>query len=557
MTVRPGRKPVRQSAQTPQVYKTVSIPAPSLGLIANTNLDTPKPGGAYLLENIIPTATGARLRRGSERHAIVSTDESPVVSLFQYVNGNAKYKFAATATDIYDITAPSFADLEFLTDSSGSFLTLPTGEFLITSDPAAATISGFAGGEWSSVQFATSGGVYLRLVNGVDTPLVFDGTSFGTSPAITSLDVSFDPRNLSYTWVHQQRVFFVEKDTLSAWYLPADSIGGAAVELPLAGVFNLGGSLLFGSTWSLETGAGGLSEQCIFVTTEGEVAVYQGADPSTSSTWAKVGIYKIGKPLGPNAHFRAGGDIVIATDIGLIPLSQAIQKDFAVLSPSAVSASIETIWNDEVTLRSGGDWNCIVWSKNQIAIIVPPKLSGQSAVMYAVNTRTGGWAKITGWDATCLLVYEDRLYFGTDDGHILEANVTGLDVAETYTGKYIPLFSDYDMPGYKTSGMSRTVLRAPTPVTDKMSMLAEYSTSLPTPPDATVISQSGTWGTAVWGTDTWGASVEKSTYAVWRSTPNNGNSLAPTFQVTSGSLTPLDIEIIKTEITFIPSDAIA
>jgi hypothetical protein len=46
-----------------------------------------------------------------------------------------------------------------------------------------------------------------------------------------------DPTTLSYVWAHQRRLFFIKKDSLSAWYLPADSIGGAAVELPLGGVF--------------------------------------------------------------------------------------------------------------------------------------------------------------------------------------------------------------------------------------------------------------------------------------------------------------------------------
>src|SRR3546814_7978346 len=57
----------------------------------------------------------------------------------------------------------------------------------------------------------------------------------------------------------------------------------------------------------------GLSEQNIFVSTEGEVAVYQGSDPGEAATWSKVGVYRIGKPLGARAHFRGGGDIAIAT----------------------------------------------------------------------------------------------------------------------------------------------------------------------------------------------------------------------------------------------------
>src|SRR3546814_8798766 len=68
----------------------------------------------------------------------------------------------------------------------------------------------------------------------------------------------------------------------------ADSIGGPAEPFPLGGVFGLGGSLLFGSAWSIDSSSdSGLSEQNIFVSTEGEVAVYQGSDPGEAATWSK------------------------------------------------------------------------------------------------------------------------------------------------------------------------------------------------------------------------------------------------------------------------------
>lgn len=50
------------------------------------------------------------------------------------------------------------------------------------------------------------------------------------------------PEDLNYVWVYKNRLFFVEKDSLNAWYLPVDSIGGAAEKFPLGGVFTRGGS---------------------------------------------------------------------------------------------------------------------------------------------------------------------------------------------------------------------------------------------------------------------------------------------------------------------------
>ena len=620
MIPRAARRTPRQSAQKPTVYKTVSIPAPTLGLIANANLAAPQPGGAFVLENYLATATGAILRRGSEAYAQL-TDAGDITSLFTYLNGNNQSMFCATADSIYDISSSVFS---FLVDDDGDNLVDDLSNPLIDSS-ITASMNGFTGGQWSTVQFATSGGIFLDMVNGLDDKLLYDGTTFypidgedlnalnydggtadftvgemltgGTSgataiirkvsgstatgtlylgavtggpfqdnEAITSAGgaavangttslkfgamTGVDTDKLSQNWVYQSRIFYVEKDSLSAWYLAASSISGAATELPLGGVFTLGGSLLFGSAWSLETGAGGLSEQCIFVTTEGEVAVYQGSDPSDATKWSKVGIYRIGKPLGQNAHFRAGGDIVIATDIGLIPLSQALQKDFAVLSPSAISAQIETIWNEEVKQRSAGNWNCLVWSESQMAIVVPPQTENLPAVMYIANSRTGGWSKFTGWQANCLVVFQGRLFFGSNGGAVIEGNVTGTDLGVPFTGVYVPMFNDLGAPGRKIAGMSRAIVRSFSNPNEKLSMQAEYQVSLPAPPDSGQSSSTNVWGAGVWGQSQWGGAAVKGTYGQWHSTPLNGDVLAPALQITSGSITPLDAEIVRLDMTY-------
>jgi hypothetical protein len=41
----------------------------------------------------------------------------------------------------------------------------------------------------------------------------------------------------------KSRVWFIEKDTLKAWYLPTASVGGAAQALDLSSVAHLGGNV--------------------------------------------------------------------------------------------------------------------------------------------------------------------------------------------------------------------------------------------------------------------------------------------------------------------------
>lgn len=537
-----------------------SFPAPVGGWIANVALATPeatradgsKVNGAAMLENWFPTATGIRMRGGSQRYAVIGHDHLPVTAMFSYVNGNNRKLFASNESAIYDITTVENPDDQFLVDEDGSLMVDDDGNAFILYGSPDADIDSLSGGDWSVVQFATAGGVFLRAVNGVDTPLVYDGAAWGTTPAITGAE----PTTLSNVWVFKNRLFFVQKDTLDAWYLPANEVGGVAVKFPLGGVFTRGGSLMFGSAWSLDTG-NGLNEQCVFVSTEGEVAVYQGSDPSTAETWTKVGVYRIGRPRGPKAFIRAGGDIVIATDIGFVPLSQAIQRDVAALSPGAVSYPIEDAWNQIVAERTDASWQCEVWPTKQMAAITFPIASGQDKVMFVANARTGAWAKYTGWGATCISVFGERFFFGTDDGHIVEGEVTGSDQTFPYTATCIPLFDPLKSPASLKIGLeARAVLRAPAALEAKLSLQKDYTINLPAVPDASSVPSSNVWGSAVWGQSLWGSQTQKRTFQNWRSVAGSGYSLSVATQITSGSLAPPDVELVQTDIMFDVGDLV-
>lgn len=546
MRVRPARGEVRQTARKEPENRPVSIPGPIRGWVASGSLAAPEPGGAEVLENFFPTATSAILRRGSARHATLGDGTLPVTALFSYRNGNQEELFGATENAVYDITTITSAFNYLLATETDDTLVTDAGDnFGELSTFGLDVLTGQTGGDWVVVQFATSGSVVLRGVNGQDTPFVYDGATWSTTPAITGAV----PEDLNYVWVYKNRLFFVEKESLNAWYLPVDSFGGTASKFPLGGVFTLGGRLLFGSSWSLGDGAqGGLSEQCIFVSTEGEVAVYQGADPG--SNFSLVGVYRIGKPLGKHAFIRAGGDIVISTDIGKVPLSQAIQRDYAALSPSAVSAPIETAWNETVELRSGSPWVSKVWPDKQMMAVALPTVDGTDPEWFVANTRTGAWGKFTGWNATCLEVFQGRLFFGSTEGRVIEAMVTGQDEGLPFTGVYVPMFTDLGAAGYKATGMCRAVIKARYPVRERLSIQEDYEVNLPPNPDATPVSDESVWGSAVWGSSTWGTAQKASVYQNWRTVTGGGHALAPAVQITSGEITPLDVEVVRTDLTF-------
>lgn len=360
--------------------------------------------------------------------------------------------------------------------------------------------------------------------------------------------------NMSFVWVYKNRLFFIERNSMNAWYaVDIDAAGGSFDVFPLAGVFPSGGSLLLGSAWSMESsGDGGLSEQCVFISTEGDVAVYQGGNPSEASDWAKVGTYRIGRPLGDRAIIRGGGDLAIATTVGLVPLSKAISLDVTALNVATISYKIADAWSDALNLRGDSGWNCMLWPEGKMAVVSPPNPIGLSeSVQFISNTETGAWCRFTGWDVRCMEVFRGKLYFGSDNGAVYEANTGGNDDGATYFGVAVPMFEDLGTPANrKIAKLARVTARAATRVVDGVSFISDFSQELPAPPTATPYSDSNTWGSGTWGESRWSDSRSSVINSQWRSVGGSGYRASVCYQVTSGSQSPIDVEIIDFELMY-------
>lgn len=405
----------------------------------------------------------------------------------------------------------------------------------------------------------TTGFLYITDVTGTfqDNELITSSTGSATADGLPQPYYNgitgVDTRTLSYVWSYKNRLFFIQKESFNVWYLKdVDAISGVAEVFPMGGEFSEGGRLLLGSGWSLDSsGDGGLSEQCVFITDEGQVSVYQGLSPEPDQGWSKVGTYKIGKPLGKLAWMRAGGDIIIATDIGYVPLSQAVNRDIAALSPSAVSYPIETAWNDLVKERRPTSWHCAIWPEQQMVVIATPTTDDQLPMCLVANARTGAWARFTGWDMTCLCVFNGRMFFGSKNGRVVEAYVTGLDEGQPFTSAVVPQFIDMGASGArKVATIGRAVLRGANDVNAQISAYSDYNVRFPAAPSSAPIPTNSVWGGAVWGNSQWGGTSEKRTQMAWKSVGSQGYSMAPGAQITSGSIVPLDSELVRLELLY-------
>lgn len=521
MIVRPSR--MAQSNRGPvkavpaQSSSPMTFPSPVKGLYTTTALSDEIPGAASVLTNWFPTLTGARVRGGSLRKAIVASGLD-FVSAFTFKFGGAEKLFMATASAIYDMTSPAAP---------------PT-----VTPPA---VSGMASGDWATFQHTNAGGAYLVATNGANPRQIYNGAAW-SSPAITFPDAT-TMSQLSQGWLFKNREFFVKAGTMDAYYLPVNAISGAAKAFPLGGVMKNGGSLLMGFNWSIESG-NGPAEFCVFVTTQGEVAVYQGDDPDTAGQFALQGVYQIGKPLGKNGFIKAGGDVLIATVAGLVPMSQVFQRDGAALAAISKSRPIEDEWNAAATAMTSG-WSLTYWPEQKLIFVAFPNNIVMPDTTFVLNVVTGAWSIIRNWKATCYGAIQGSMFFGSLAGLVWQADITGADDGLPFAATYLSQFLTVTSFGQrKNAGLARMYIKAQKKPNVLLFARADGDVSTPSYNMVTTGSEgSSEWDVGLWDVAKWDSGSFLEMFQFRQDVRAAGDTLAVGCVIVSSGLYSLKIRI--------------
>jgi hypothetical protein len=493
------RKPAHKGTR---LSSTASNQAPVGGWNAASALaDMPKKD-AVLLDNWFPSATEVRLRKGAALHANGASGQ--VLSLAVWNGPSASKLFAATNSGIHDVTA------------GGAF------------GPASVAITR---GEIQYVNFTTLAGHFLVVVNGQDRLMVFNGTTWtpldsSSAPAITGLPTT----SLSSVAVIKRRLWFIQDQSLSAWYLPLGSIGGALTEFPMGQIFVRGGSLRAMDTWTIDGGSGS-DDYAVFASSEGEVAIYKGTDPSSLSTWAHVGTYYIGQPIGKNCFTKFGGDLLFLSQAGVYPLSKALQSA-SINRSMALSNKIDFAFAESVTKYGANKgWQITIFQNENCCVVnVPVSLS--ETHQYVMNTVTGSWCRFTGWLATYWVVFEDGLYFGSNN-NVCKAFVGLSDFGADITGRVQQAYSYMGSYGVqKHLKLLRPVLISAEDVNVQLGIDVDFETSYFTSIPGFQSSTRSKWNNAIWNSSVWasGPSVRKQWATVFS---NQGYAISFRMQVSS------------------------
>lgn len=511
---------LREKAPKARISKSSTMIAPTKGWYVYDNLANMPEGTAFLLENMFPAPDYVRLRGGCSAFA-TGMGANSVSSILTYVAGSGERMFACAGGNIYDVT-------------SGGAVGAPA-------------VSGLSSDVWEAVNMTTTGGSFLFCLNGVDDGQLFDGATWANT-AVTGVSENL----CKAPYVFKNRIYFIQKDTTDVWYLNVDSIGGAATKLALGGVFQRGGTVEAIASWSVQHSTTGYDDHIVFISSEGEAAIYSGSFPG-GTDWGLVGLLRMGRPIGgARCVQKFGGDLGVLTDRGIVPMSKAIQLDEAALNAAAITQPIDPEFRRVVNERQQLDgWQMCQHPTQQMFVLNIPTISGTAPIQFAANMISGAWCRFTGWDAACFATFGSELYYGTKDGRVMLADSGGIDDAAAYTGTIFWSYSDLKAETLrKAVTMARPNVQASFVPAGKLTMRRDYDYVVPSAPLTSAAPPAvAVWDSATWDISTW-PSVITTPYAKWRAVTGFGTMIAPVYQVTVGTTADIDLRVTSIDLLY-------
>lgn len=497
--------------------KIVSLPAPVGGWNARDSYAEMAPTDAVTLINYFPTTTSIVLRFGQTNFATGMAGQSETLMSYSGTN-TSKFFSANVGGRIYNITA------------GGAI--------------GAADVSALTNGRWQYINVATTGGNYLMAVNGADKAEFYTGSAWakdgdGSPYNITGVDsAACIGINL-----FKNRVWLIQQNTLLAWYLPTGAIGGAATSLDLRAFAPHGGSLISMGTWTIDAGYG-MDDYAVFITSKGDVIVYRGSDPASASTWAMVGQYYVGSPIGNRPFVKWKGDLLLICQDGVFPLSAALQSSR--LNPKvAVTDKINKVMTSSISNYGANfGWQLMPFPKQNMLLLNVPVSTGANQEQYVMNTITGAWGQFQNYAANCWELFNDDLYFGGNTV-VGKAWNTNSDVGSAINGFVLQAFNTFNEPGQRkrVTSMRPLFLTNGTPAIFG-GVNWDYDLSNASAALSTTLTTFAVWDTATWDSGIWGGSLTPN-YKLQNAT-GSGWAGAPVFK---SSTLGLELELVTTDLS--------
>jgi hypothetical protein len=540
---------------------TASLPSPIGGWNARDSLANMAPTDAVQLTNWFPTPTDVSLRKGYTK---ISTGITGTVeTLMNYAGVSFQKLFAVANGVIYD-TSTSVATSVFTGLSNSRFqfsnITTAGGHFLVACNGADPTII-YDGSVWFKVATTTTaqtistitrGGagnltatVTTAVAHGLATgnrvtisgaaPTQYNGTYVITVTGATTFTytmVSAPATNAtvvgtysiigitginSNTFINvnlfKNRLYFTEENSMNVWYLDVDSIGGVAEVLPYGSIARNGGFVQAVGTWTLDAGQGA-DDYFVVVTNMGEIIVINGTDPTAPETWQLKGVWQMGQTYTRNCFFKFGGDLLLLTQDGIVPMSAALQSSRLDPRVNITDKIYYAVSQAATQYYDNFGWQIQYFASENMLIFNVPVTGGIQ--QYVMHTITKSWANFTGLEASCWEVNgKEGMYFG-GNGYVAKFYDGFSDAGNNINATAQQAYNYFDARGQlKRFTMLRPIIQSDNAVPSlSIGLNIDFDnnnvngTLTFNPSNLTT----GRWDTATWDDDVWGGGLTTTKY---------------------------------------------
>jgi hypothetical protein len=338
--------------------------------------------------------------------------------------------------------------------------------------------------------------------------------STDTWAAVTTAQVTgVNPNTFCYVISFKERLWFIQKNTSSAWYLPTDAITGAATQFNFGNKFQQGGTLQALYSWTVQ-GSTGPQNCLVAISSSGEVIIYGGDDPTDASNWQVIGSWFIGTtPVGRRFAGNIGGDLYILSVAGLQPLSSIIQGSQVQIENIEVSRKVSPAVRSALASTYGTyGWEVKAYPMQAALFVMTPQVTGSANQQFVQSLNNQGWSI---WQSLPMYtgeVWHGQFYFGGLDGNVY--TITGDTDAVPRTGgngnniaSYIlSSFQDYNELGlYHIGQLVRPIFLSPILPQYSCKIVYDYNISEQFVNGGTSPITQPEWDVAVWDTSIWGS----------------------------------------------------
>lgn len=484
---------------SPQGTKPFFVPAPTQGINAQSGLAEMAVNEAIFMYNMIPASYGVKVRTGYREHVTdVGTDGVRTIIPFTGAVGSDNRLFAASSDGIYDVT------------SSGTSPSVEIAFGSVTDESGIGVSVGFVNdaGAYFALYADEENGYFIYTGAGSSWAKIVAGVGAGELSGI-------DPDDVVYVTLFKSRVWFVERGSANAYYLPAGQTTGVAVKFNFGNKFKHGGNLVALYNWTVDGGEG-VDDYLVAVGSGGDVIVYKGNDPSSSTDWFLHGSWFIGPPpVGRRIAGSFGGELYLLSSYGLLPMSKLMSGTLVQLEEVYITKKITPLVNSEMLAsRSEMGWEVRLIPTDNTLLISAPKRDGFPYTQFAYSLNTPGWGVFQAIPYYTGQTWDGNFYIGTEDGRVLlyTGTVDNVSLDEsTYTDiewSLLMSFQDVGAPGtYKRIQFIRPVFAAAQAVECSVESRYDYNLDESLIPPAAPGAIGGAlwddpaslWDLAIWG----------------------------------------------------------